>query len=576
MAGGKETPRQKMIGMMYLVLTALLALNVSKEILDSFMLVDRGLRKTEATLENKSEATMADFQSKNAANPEKTKPFLDVAEQVNSRSEELIKYIEELKARTMSVSHNGNALKFGEGYEAYMIDGKAVQLDAKDENGNVIVNKKDENQENTALLVGSSPEAPHDKQWSARELKNKLLDYKDFLKAIKIKEITGKTWEVPPAIITSLDNIFNYPDQQEEDLTVPWETKNFFHNPLAAIIPIMSKLEVDVQNARADMLSAMLSGIEGKSYKFTNLKALVIPKSNYVLRGDTFRADVLLAAYDATNAPKIYVQEKTWDMQDSTMLTDDQVNNEMLIDIGPDGLGKLKIPTNSIGLGDHAFKGLIKYKGPSGEEPFNLFVPEFTVAEPALVVSPSKMNVFYRGLPNPVEISVPGVDSKSITPSISGGHSLSKGSGGEWIVTPGKSNEAVISVSAVMPDGSKKNMGSKDFRVKRIPDPVPVFAGKKPSDSTVPKGDMQIAAGVRAEMENFDFDVKVKVTSFNMVFIRDGQVIEKTSSSNRVTESMKANMKKVGKGQKIYIEKIKVKMPDGTTRQVSNITLKVT
>jgi gliding motility-associated protein GldM len=575
MSGGKETPRQKMIGMMYLVLTALLALNISKDILDSFMLVDRGLRKTEATLENKSQATMADFSSKRAANPEKTEPFLRAAEEVESRAEVLLKHIEELKARTMSVSHNGNALKFGEGFEKYMSDGKAVQLDAKDEFEKIIVNKKDENQENTALLVGSNPQSPHDKEWSATEMKNLLLEYKDYLKEVRIKEITGKTWVVPPAIIASLDEIFNYPEEQEEERIVPWETKNFFHNPLAAIIPIMSKLQVDVQNARADMLSALLAGVEGKSYKFTNLKALVIPKSSYVLRGDTFRADVLLAAYDETNAPMIYVPKTPWDMQDSSMLKDTDVTEDMLIEIGTDGLGKLKIPTNSVGVGDHAFKGLILYKGPEGLTPFNLMVPEFTVAEPALVVSPSKMNVFYRGLPNPVEISVPGVDSKSISPSISGGHSLSKGSGGEWIVTPGKANEAVISVSATMPDGSKKNMGSKDFRVKRIPDPVPVFAGKKPSDNTVPRGDMQIAAGVRAEMENFDFDVKVTVTSFNMVFIRDGQVIEKSASNNRTTDEMKANMQKVGKGQKIYIEKIQVKMPDGTTRQVSNITLKV-
>ena len=118
-------------------------------------------------------------------------------------------------------------------------------------------------------------------------------------------------------------------------------------------------------------------------------------------------------------------------------------------------------------------------------------------------------------------------------------------------------------------------MGKKEFRVKRIPDPVPKFAGKYPTDNTVPKGDLTVAAGVRAEMVNFDFDVNVTVTGFSMIFIRDGQVIEKKSSNNRVTDSMKQNMKKVGKGQKVYLEKIKVKMPDGTTRQVANISLKV-
>ncbi|MDP4588526.1 MAG: hypothetical protein NWS86_10140, partial [Flavobacteriales bacterium] len=119
MAGGKETPRQKMIGMMYLVLTALLAMNVSKEVLDSFVLVDQGLRKTESTLDSKNNDTMGAFAAKSAANPEKTKPFKDAADEVVKRSTELLEYIEELKARTMSVSHNANALKFGEGFEEY-------------------------------------------------------------------------------------------------------------------------------------------------------------------------------------------------------------------------------------------------------------------------------------------------------------------------------------------------------------------------------------------------------------------------------------------------------------------------
>ena len=571
MAGGKETPRQKMIGMMYLVLTALLALNVSKEILDSFILMDAGLRKTEKTLVAKNNDTMTAFSSKMASNPEKTKPFKDAADEVVAKSNELVEYIEELKARTMRVSHGGNALKFGEGFEQFMIDGKAVALDALNEEGDAYVTSKDENQENTALLVGGNPQEPHNKPYSAYELKTKLITYAEYLKGIQFKEVTGKPWSVPEVLVNSIENTFKYEDAQEVDKTVRWETKNFFHNPLAAVIPLMTKLQVDVENAEADMLATLLGGIEGKSYKFTNLVPLVVPQSSYILQGDTFRADVLLAAYDGTNPPKIYVDQTSWNGTDSSRI---EHTEEMLLDIGSNGLGSLKIPSNKVGLGEHRFKGKIVYDGPSGEETYDLYVPPVTVSSPALVVSPTKMNVFYRGLPNPVEISVPGVPADKIRPSISGGHSLTKDANG-WVVKPGSGKEATISVVAEMPDGSTQNMGKKEFRVKRIPDPVPKFAGKYPTDNTVPKGDLTVAAGVRAEMVNFDFDVNVTVTGFSMIFIRDGQVIEKKSSNNRVTDSMKQNMKKVGKGQKVYLEKIKVKMPDGTTRQVANISLKV-
>ncbi|MGB0423786.1 MAG: GldM family protein, partial [Flavobacteriales bacterium] len=521
----------------------------------------------------KNNETMGAFASKMGANPEKTAPFNTAAQEVVQRSDELLEYLEQMKARTMTVSHKANSLKFGEGYEEFMDeDGKAVALDALNAEGDPFVTVKDENQENTSLLVGSNPQAPHDKEWSAYEMKTKLIAFGDFLKNIQFKEVTGKTWKVPEPLKASLEQTFTYEDVQDGELVSKWETKNFYHNPLAAIIPLMTKLQVDVQNAEADMLSTLLGGIEGKSYKFTNLVPLVVPQSNYILQGDTFRAEVLLAAYDGTNPPKIYVDQNPWDRQDSSMI--ENVTDEMKLSFNERGLGSLKIPANKVGLGEHAFKGKIIYKGPSGEESYALYVPPVTVSSPALVVSPTKMNVFYRGLPNPVEISVPGVPADKIRPSISSGHTLTKTSEG-WVVKPGNGKEATISVTAEMPDGSTQSMGKKEFRVKRIPDPVPKFAGKYPTDNTVPKGDLSVAAGIRAEMVNFDFEVDVRVTSFNMIFIRDGNVVEKSSSSYKVTDEMKANIKKVGKGQKVYLEKIKVKMPDGTTRQVANISLKV-
>lgn len=569
MAGGKETPRQKMIGMMYLVLTALLAMNVSKDILDAFALVDISLAKTENTLVAKNSATMGEFQGKLAANRDKTQPFYTQAEEVAKRADELTEYINELKARTITVSHKSNALTYGEGFEEYQIDGRTVNMTDVDADGKKLIKKPDENQENTTLLIGSDPANPKDDKWSARELRTKLEEYRDFLKGIKVREVTGKEWTVPESITSSLDNLFSFPNTTEGEKEVTWETKNFFHNPLAAILPMLTKLQVDVQNAKADVLAAMLSGIEGKSYKFSNLKGFVIPESNYILRGDTFRAQILLAAYDGTNPPDIFVDRKVWDMKDSTRI---EANEDMKLDISPEGLGVLKIPTNGMALGDAAYKGMIRYAGPLGTEEFSVYVPPFTVAEPALVISPSKMNVFYRGLPNPVEISVPGVPQDKITPSISGGHTITK-SGGEWIVQPGSGNEATISVMAEI-NGVKQRMGEKKFRVKAIPDPVPVFAGKKPTDSTVPLNDMKVAAGVRAEMENFDFEVDVRVKSFSMIFIRDGNVIQKDANDNKVSNDMKVNMDRVKRGDKFYIENIIVTMPDRTERKVANLSLK--
>ncbi|MGB1572983.1 MAG: GldM family protein, partial [Flavobacteriales bacterium] len=313
------------------------------------------------------------------------------------------------------------------------------------------------------------------------------------------------------------------------------------------------------------------AGIEGKSYKFTNLMPLVVPESNYILRGDSFRASVLLAAFDATNSPNIYVDDRAFDGRDSTNLEYDGMD-PLRID---GGLGQLRISTKGMPLGERNYKGLIRFQGPDGnvgDYPF--YTPEFTVAEPALVVSPTKMNVFYRGVPNPVEISVPGVSSDKLDVRITGGHRI-KPDGETFIVDPGAGESAEIVVTATLPDGSKKSLPGREFRVKRIPDPSPCFAGKKPSDKTITKVLLENAPSVGALMENFDFDVEVKVKRFNVTVTKGGTFVEQSSNSNMVTSNMKELFRSIGRGSVVYIEDIVVSMPDGTERALPTMKLKV-
>ena len=317
----------------------------------------------------------------------------------------------------------------------------------------------------------------------------------------------------------------------------------------------------------------MLGSVDAKSYKFTNLMPLVVPESNYILRGDSFRADVLLAAFDGTNPPDIYVDSKKWNERDSSLL---EYENIDALPIGTDGLGKLRISTRGMSLGESNYKGLIRFQGPDGNiQDFPYYTPKFTVAEPALVVSPTKMNVFYRGLPNPVEVSVPGVPGDKIDVRISGNHRLKKESDGTFTITPGTDKKANITVSAQLPDGSKKTLPAREFRVKRIPDPVPFFVGKTPSDRSISKQALVGADGIGAQMVNFDFDVRVVVKSFSVSVSRDGTLVEKNSNSNRLTADMKQLFNRVSRGNVVYFEDIIVGMPDGTERQVAAMKLKV-
>ena len=577
MAGGKETPRQKMIGMMYLVLTALLALNISKEVLNGFVKVENSLQDTQQTLKGKVAETLTTLEVKYAQNKEKVGPFMDKAREVRERSDNLVNYITQLKGRCMAKSEGKYAEAEANGF---------VDFIGKDESGMdttinlAVIQKKDEYQELTAFMVGSEPQKPkfdENDPWSAAALRANLEAYRDYLREVKLVDSQGNTRELPEYIKVQLDDRFTFENEMEDGKEVLWEAANFFDVPLAAVMPLMSKMIVDVQDAQEDVLSWLLGGIEAKSYKFTTLKPLVVPESNYILRGDSFRADVLLAAYDATNAPDIYVDGAKWDGRDSTALEYEGLEG---LSIGSDGMGKLRIPTRGMSLGEMNFKGLIRYQGPDGNiEPFSFYTPTITVAEPALVVSPTKMNVFYRGVPNPVEVSVPGVPQDKIDVRIDGGHKIKKESDGTYTVEPSSNSsvrEANITVTAELPDGSKKSLPAKNFRVKRIPDPVAFWTGKRPSDKGITMAEVKSFAPVAARMEGFDFDVKVRVKSFTLKVSKDGSFSDLPSGNNRLTSDQQEALKRLRRGNVIYLEDILVSMPDGTERDLPPMKLKIT
>ena len=570
MAGAKETPRQKMIGMMYLVLTALLALNISKEVLNGFVKVENSLRTTQGTLNAKVNETSTELETKYLQNQEKVKPFYDKAQQVNASSAELISYITEMKARIMAAS-SGDYDDAGE-----LAVGNYI---GKDENGRdtvlnlALIPIKDEYQNLTTFVGMAEPKEPLEGSWTAVELKQKLEAFGSQLKNTSVVDNQGTRRDLPQYLKDQIDETFAFPSEIQEGEEVSWEHANFYHVPLAAVMPLMTKMTLDIQDIQDDILSWLLGSVDAKSYKFTNLMPLVVPESNYILRGDSFRADVLLAAFDGTNPPDIYVDSKKWNERDSSLL---EYENIDALPIGTDGLGKLRISTRGMSLGESNYKGLIRFQGPDGNIPdFPYYTPKFTVAEPALVVSPTKMNVFYRGLPNPVEVSVPGVPGDKIDVRISGNHQLKKESDGTFTITPGTDKKANITVSAELPDGSKKTLPAREFRVKRIPDPVPFFVGKTPSDRSISKQALVGADGIGAQMVNFDFDVRVVVKSFSVSVSRDGTLVEKKSNNNRLTADMKQLFNRVSRGNVVYFEDIIVGMPDGTERQVAAMKLKV-
>src|SRR5690606_16686661 len=404
MAGGKETPRQKMIGMMYLVLTALLALNVSKEILDAFVIINEGLESTKITFKDKISDQYARFEASFNENQTKYRENWEKAKEVRQLSDDLINQVDQMKAYLISNVE-------GKPIEEVIADngrGQDTVLSLQ------YVQTKDNYDISTNVMIGENPglpraEHPDGNHLTALNLRENLETYRD-----RLKELLGDN---NPVLVGNLENSFDFSERKDASGTVTnWESMNFYHIPIAAVVTNLSKIQTDVRNAESDLVTYLMADVEAASFKFTKLRPIAIPQSNYVLQGDTFKADVFLAAYDDTNFPtvEIGVDETVEHDSANTALT----GESRIVEIGDDGFAKLKIPADQIGFRN--WKGVIKFRGPTGEVPY-LFDVEYEVAKPSLVVSPTKMNVFYRGLQNPVEISVPGFSAEKIQPSMTNG-----------------------------------------------------------------------------------------------------------------------------------------------------------
>ena len=548
MAGGNLSPRQKMINMMYLVLTALLALNVSKEILDSFITVNNGLENTKLSLNDKMTVQYKTFADYAQENPTKYGAAYAEAQQVQRLGAELIAYIDTIKARVIMKA---------EGFprdSVVLADGRIIDL-AK-------VSKKDSHDEITNLMIGDEPAKPKDEPYSAVDLRRQLEAFKEKVKTLRSDDAD---------LSAAMDRVFDFADRKDASGTMnSWESINFYHVPLAAGITILSKLQADVRNAEGEVVKRMLDAVEGKSFKFNALTAIVKPRSSYVTVGSKYEAEIFLGAYDDQNAPEVYICVGGARV-DTTSKPPKIIGESKKLDMVG---AKAQLVEVASGAGQKKVSGIIKYKPVGGEEQIEAFFTEYEVAQPNLVVSPLKMNVFYRGVDNPVSVSVSGYSDKEVTANPTNG-TLTRQPDGTYIMRPGKDAEATIGATVKNPDGSSKSMPGLKFRVKNVPNPTPYFAGKSVDDETIKKAELTAAAGVIAKMVNFEFDLKFEVTEFRVTMIVGGTPIEKLTKGPAVSGDMKEMFQKAKPGQKIYIEGIKARGPDGTVRNLGSLSFKV-
>ncbi len=544
MAHGKETPRQKMIGMMYLVLTALLALNVSKEAVEAFKLVDESLNQTTEINVERNTQVYADFEQKAATNPVKAGPWRNKANDVKNRANEMYDYIQAIKLEIVRTAE-------GEGSDA--IDGNQIIVEN--------IHRIDENNVPSQILIGANMDG------KAYDLHSALDDYREFLLGI----IGNKNAKLVESIKKTLDTADKTDPGGEK---VSWEIHNFHTLPLIAVVTILSKLQGDIRNTEGLTLNYLYSQIEANDFKFNKLEPTVISTSNYVMKGGEYAAEVFIAATDTTQKPQVLIGNyKEVKLPDGTK-TYKMVGKYQILPVDKRGRGVYKVPASSVG--EKQWGGLIRIKAPSGDTISFPFKEKYVVAAPNVVVSPTAMNVFYVGVDNPVDISVPGVGSDKISARMTNGI-IKKGKTrnfrGSWIVrpkTPGK--PAQVRVSANI-NGKTVSFPPISFRVKRVPPPVAKVAGK--TGGNISKSALAAQNVVLAEMENFDFDIKFRVTSFRMSVTLKGFTYDEISKSNRLTPKMKGYIQQMRRNSKVIFEDIKAVGPDGVSRKLNSLVFTI-
>ncbi len=529
MAIPKE-PRQLMINIMYLVLTALLALNVSAEIFNAFKVVDTGLTSSNHSLDE-ANSQLPSIIKERAKKKKELEVYAERVDPARQYSKELSDYID--------------------GIVEQMIDEAGDNSGAVDEGDYIVVQgieelkgKKDKDV-TTRLLVDEG---------KGVELKDKILEYRE--KFLELVDSADKaTFEQEIALMID-DETWRKSKKKKKHGS--WEAYNFRQMPLAATLPIFSKFKNDAKATEAAVLNYLMGKVGGEEIVLDKFTVVSAPRKSYVINGESFETEVFLSA-SASQASNTGVSIR---VNGANLPTDEN------------GVAKWSAPARGAGI--KTYTADISVTNPvTGEVDTYQRTFEYEVGERSVSVSATKMNVFYIGVDNPVEISAAGVSSNALQVSMSGGGegTIKRGSDGTYIVNVKKQtriNEfAKINVAA---PGIRV---AKDFRVKKIPDPVPTLSGKK--GGQMGNGTFRAQQALIPTLEGFDFDARCSIRGFTMIRAAKRQDPETSiNKGGKFVQKTKDLVNKAKPGDIFVFDNIKCDCPgDAVGRTLSSVVYKI-
>ncbi|MFI5170856.1 MAG: GldM family protein [Chitinophagales bacterium] len=521
-----KEPRQLMINLMYLVLTALLALNVSAEILNAFNTVNKSIddSNNKLTSKNSDYIKAITLTAKNDPRPA-TQDNLRKATDAQKISNDFVAFVEVYKEKIKELAGGPNT--------------------------------KDPNK-----LLKTEGEMEKTSHWLVKDKEGDKLEAEIIATRNKFLALVGNTaMEVPL-------NVTPVPASAKSKT---WTEYNFDRVPAIAITTILTKLQQDAKSTESSILENLATGININDFKIDKMAAIVASPSSYVRKGTEYTAKIFVGATSTAINPQVFTGSFTSDVKknpkDPTGESFEEVeaqkpplNNPQQMTV-VDGFATIK---ESAG-GGRSYQGVIQVPVPNKEGyfkyyPFESKYETFEVGK--AVVSPTSMNVLYIGIDNPIKISVPGYASEKVTAS---GCGITRVKGEEYIARPTTAGEDKIVVSAKTEKGSESSEAK--FRVRRIPDPYVYILNTKGGALKI--AEFKAADAIIVKNPDFVFQVPYTISSFELAHApKIGSVLSDVSNSNKFSSMMKDIQKKSKPGDKIVIEAI-VKMPDGRSVPVN-------
>lgn len=559
MAGGKETPRQKMIGMMYLVLTALLALNVSKSILDAFVTFDKNINDASLSVEGQGMEAFSGINdlANSTEEPERAKAakkWLPMAQAIQESTQERIDDLNRIREVLLKATGEDIATIKKENE----ISGK-IEWDLEK------VNAKDNYDVPMQVMVGDDIKKPNPNKEGMKLWENMLQYRNDITKTLAtyqnfsfdaenytpgdesgLASVSGEDQAVIRQLYNQLTKKEKADVHNGEIKDVHWVGRTFDHAPIVAAMATLSSIEQELRTAEAVALRHIRAKIGSSDYSFNKIVPLAFAPSNYYNQGDSMEIKVMMAAYDSYNSPSV------------TFKSDSTATEESSPVKVVDGMGIVKLKADS--PGQQWLGGTIMIKKKDGTPVPQKWSFPYTVGKPSGTVSLPELNVLYRGYANKVEGAASGYASYDLRGS---GVTL-KRSGQQYIASPGSGRECTISIVGKNPDGSSANLGSYKFRVSNLPAPTIKFGSLWDGDeagSATMKSNTTLFAKYPPEIP---LEAKFSVKSWEVSV--SGAPRPESGSGSRLTPKAMSLIKQAKKGSLISFM-TRVTGPDGKTRK---------